>query len=161
MTPVHFLPLTVTYKKKVVSWAVCWKKSVSDTNKQFLLIDCGDCRDCLWRKCQSKHRRWLDLDFCRSVVAGKISFQENVSNCYAGKESHQTQPWQPPSDPDLNKQKDLLLTQFLWLYSKQMWFFCLNFTALTSLCLLQSSSINYINFLNISKTKWWNTLFCK
>lgn len=138
VTPVHFLPLTITHKKKVISWPVCWKKSVSDTNKQFLLIDCGGCRDCLWRKCQSKHRRWLDLDFCRSVVAGKISFQENVSNCYAGKESHQTQPWQPPSDPDLNKQKDLLLTQFLWLYSKQMWFFCLNFTALTSLCVYYS-----------------------
>lgn len=96
------------------------KKSVFDTNKQFPLIDCVGCHDCLWRKRQSKHRKWLDLNLCRSVVAGKISFQENVSNCYAGNESHQPQPWQRPSDPDLNKQKDPLLTQFLWLYSKQM-----------------------------------------
>ena len=131
-------------------------KSIFDINKWFLLIDFVGCHDYLWRMCQSNHRRWLDWSLCRSVVARKISFQKKkkkMSNCHAGNESHLTQPQQPPSEPDLNKQQGLLLTQFLWLYSKEMWLFLFKIhNSHIPLCLLQSSSINY--FLNII----WNQM---
>lgn len=111
---VHFLP---HYPDEKCFHKLFAGKSIFDINKYFLLIDFVSCYGCVCgRNTRSKHKGCLDLNSLQSLVARKISFQGNVSNCYAVNEIHQTQLWQPLSEPDLISKNVLILTQFLWLH---------------------------------------------